>query len=210
MLDHYAAGLFLAWGAYAMGILSPGPNVLAVMGTSMAEGRRAGATLALGMISGTFLWGSLTLFGLTAVLSLYASFMTLLKLVGAAYLLWLAVKAFRSAASSAGMATRSLGAGRGMAALYRRGLAIQMSNPKAALTWIAIMSLAVDEAAPLWVGALVVAGAAVISTVGHLAYAYFFSTAPVVALYHRARRGLDAALGVFFCFASVKLATSRL
>ena len=209
MLDSYLPGLLLAWSAYGLGILSPGPNVLAIIGTSMEDGRRAGVTLAAGMVSGTVAWGSLTLLGLTALLTINSSALTIIKFIGAAYLLWLAYKSWRAAGSP----DTGIPAGRDNHAathkLYLRGLVIQLSNPKAGLTWIAIMSLAIDESASYWVGIAVVAGCLVISFCGHMAYALLFSAPPVSRFYLRARRWIQGGLGAFFCFASWKLATAR-
>ncbi|MCR4267708.1 LysE family translocator [Nitratireductor sp. ZSWI3] len=209
MFDVYLPGLLLAWSAYGLGILSPGPNVLAVMGTSMEHGRRPGVTLAAGMVSGTLVWGTATLMGLTALLAVYASALTLIKFAGAAYLLWLAYKSFRAALSSQSDIPRGLEDYQKAKHLYLRGLIIQLSNPKAALTWIAIMSLAVREGSPLWVGPAVVAGCLVISFGGHMIYALLFSAPPVGRVYLRARRWIQGGLGAFFCFASWKLASAR-
>jgi len=207
--SHYLPGILIAHGAFVLGILSPGPNVLSVIGTSMGVGRQHGKALALGVASGSFLWGTLTWLGLATVLSLYASVLVVIKFIGAAYLLWLAFKAFRSALSSNEMAARPLGISGGAWAYYRRGLIIQMTNPKAALTWIAIMSLGMDANAPLWVGASIVVGTTLVSIAGHLTYAVVFSTAPMVAAYRKARRWIEFSLGTFFCFASYKLITTK-
>jgi threonine/homoserine/homoserine lactone efflux protein len=104
----YLDGILLAYGAFMIGIFSPGPNILAVMGTSMSVGRGAGKGLALGVATGSFLWGVMTLFGLTALITLFAGAMTVNKVFGAAYLLWLAYKAFRSAARQKEVHTRAL------------------------------------------------------------------------------------------------------
>lgn len=210
MLEIYLPGLLLAWSAYGLGILSPGPNVLAVMGTSMEDGRRAGVTLAAGMVSGTLVWGMMTLLGLTALLALYAGALTLIKIAGAAYLLSLAWKSFHAAMTPGPDIPEGLEGSSAARRLYFRGLAIQLSNPKAALTWIAIMSLAMRDGAPLWIGVAVVAGCFVISLTGHMAYALFFSAPPVGRVYLRVRRWIQGGLGVFFCFASWKLATAKL
>ncbi len=45
----YLPGILLAYTAFLLGIMSPGPNILAVIGTSMGGGRKAGAALALGV-----------------------------------------------------------------------------------------------------------------------------------------------------------------
>lgn len=208
-LQHYLPGILLAYSFFALGLVSPGPNILSIMGTSMSHGRGAGQALALGVSSGSLLWGLLTTFGLTAVLTLYASVMTVIKIVGALYLLWLAYRAFRSALTP-DQALPVAPVGRsGFWPLYGRGLLIQMTNPKAALTWIAGMSLALDAHAPIWVGAIVTAGTVIVTTAAHLAYAMTFSTAPMINGYRRLRRWIDGALGVFFCFASFRLLTAK-
>jgi threonine/homoserine/homoserine lactone efflux protein len=63
----------LAFGAFALGMFSPGPNILAVIGTSMAVSRKAGIALALGISAGSFLWAGMTAIGLTALIATYAS-----------------------------------------------------------------------------------------------------------------------------------------
>lgn len=207
--NHYLPGLMLAFGAYIAGFISPGPNILTVIGTSMSFGRESGKALALGVASGSFLWGLITWFGLTTILTLYASVLTAIKLFGAAYLLWLAYRAFRSAATAQESEIRQLRLANGPGAYYRRGLLVQMTNPKAALWWVAVMALGVDAQAPLWVGATIVIGATLISVIGHLIYAVAFSTTPMVTAYRRARRWIDGGLGVFFCYASFKLLSFR-
>ncbi|MCG8494381.1 MAG: LysE family translocator, partial [Sneathiellales bacterium] len=165
--------------------------------------------LALGIASGSVVWGSLTAIGLTSVLLVYASIVTAIKIAGALYLLWLAFKAFKSAARAGDPATHSLNLKGGSFSYFRRGLLIQLTNPKAALTWIAIMSLGITATTPFWVSSLIVILASILSTLGHLAYAVLFSTSPVVRVYIKARRYIEAGLGTFFCFASYKLLTSK-
>ncbi|MEO9904129.1 LysE family transporter [Nisaea sp.] len=209
MTEIYLTGILLAFGAFGLGMLSPGPNILAVIGTSMSTDRKAGMALALGIGSGSLLWGMMTLFGLTSLIALYASLMTGIKIAGSLYLLWLGIKSFRSALSAVPITVRGVTGQRSAFGYFRRGLLIQMTNPKAALTWIAVMSLAMGANTPFWVGAAVVTGTTAISMFGHLGYALAFSTTPMVAAYGKARRWIDGGLGCFFCFASYKLITSR-
>lgn len=70
------------------------------VGTSMAVSRKAGIALALGISTGSFFWASMTAIGLTALIAAYASVLTVIKIIGGLYLLWLAFKSFRSAAST--------------------------------------------------------------------------------------------------------------
>lgn len=208
MIAQHLPALFLALGIFASGFLVLGPNILAVMGTSMAQGRRRGAALALGIGLGSGIWASLTVAGLATLMTAYAGAMIALKILGAAYLLWLAYKAFRSAArpDRAALHAAEEPTGRNM---VLRGLAIQLTNPKAALHWIAIVAIGLGTDAPWQIGALLIGSATLLSILGHLAYAVTFSTGPVIAIYAKARRWIETGMGIFFTFAAFKLATSR-
>lgn len=83
MFDHYFAGILVAFGVFLLGMFSPGPNIMSIIGTSMAMGRPSGKALALGITSGSFIWGTLTLFGLTALITAYAGLLTIIKIAGA-------------------------------------------------------------------------------------------------------------------------------
>ena len=147
-MSPYFSGILLSYAAAVFGLMSPGPNILAVVGTSMGVNRKAGISLALGVSAGALLWGLLTGAGLRALLTAYAPAITVIKVVGGIYLLWLAFKAFRAAASGKGIQVVSPSATQRPIRYFLRGLTVQMTNPKAALTWIAIMSLGLQGGAP--------------------------------------------------------------
>jgi amino acid exporter len=206
----YLPGILMAYAAFLLAIASPGPNILAVIGTSMGVGRASGMALAMGISTGSFTWAMLTVFGLSAILASYAAALTAIKVLGGLYLLWLAYKAFKSAASPYDLEARELPGGRrSPLGYFRRGYVIQMTNPKAALAWIAIISLGLQPNAPLWVGAAIVLGTFLMSVVIHALYALAFSTPLMVRAYARARRAIQGALGLFFTFAGLRLLASR-
>ncbi|MEL6508359.1 MAG: LysE family translocator [Pseudomonadota bacterium] len=206
----YLPGILLAYSAFLLGIASPGPNVLAVIGTSMSLGRKSGVSLALGVAVGSFTWAMLTALGLSALLSTYAWALTVIKIAGGLYLLYLAYTAFKSAASPHDIHARKLdGKTRSPLGYALRGYVIQMTNPKAALSWIAIIALGLQPGAPFWVAAAIVIGTFALSIALHILYAVAFSTPIMVTLYGKARRYIQATLGTFFAFAGIKLLTSR-
>lgn len=84
-----------------------------------------------------------------------------------------------------------------------------MTNPKAALVWIAIISLGLAPDAPIWVAAAIVLGTFVLSVITHMLYALAFSTPVMVRLYGRARRSIQAVLGAFFAVAGLRLLFGR-
>ncbi len=206
----YLPGILLAYSAFLLAIASPGPNILAVIGTSMGVNRASGMALAMGVATGSFTWALLTVFGLSAILATYASALLVIKIFGGLYLLWLAYKSFKSAASKHDIEAKELAGGRRTPfGYFQRGYIIQMTNPKAALAWIAIISLGLQEGAPLWVGAVIVLGTFALSIIIHLLYAVAFSTPMMVRIYGKARRGIQAVLGTFFALAGLRLLTSR-
>ncbi len=200
------SGLLLALGTFSVGFVSIGPNILAIIGTSMERGRGDGVRLALGVGTGSAVWAALTVAGLTALITAYAGLVIVLKIFGAAYLLWLAFKALRSAATPEIGLNPQSARGRN---LFLQGVAIQLTNPKAALHWIAIVGLGLGQTAPLWVGVALIVIATVLSLTVHVSYALAFSTQPVIGFYRRSRRWIEGALGLFFTFAAYKIATYR-
>ena len=208
-LAEYLPQLLLAWSIQAMGILSPGPSVALILGVATSRGRLPSVVTAFGVACGSIVLAVATVVGVTAILAQVAELMTVLRFAGAAYLAWLAVKAFRNAASAPKLVVERIG----RESAWRTGLAgfaLQISNPKAIMFWLAIASVGGVGEAPLPVVALFVLVAFLNSFLGHGGYALLLSSGPVRSAYVRARRWIEAGLGCFFLFASVKLATARL
>lgn len=212
-IGQYLPGILLSYAALMVGLISPGPALLGLMGVSLDRGRHAGQRFALGIGTGSFSIGLLTLTGLSAVLATYADAMTAIRIFGGLYLLWMSYRAFRTAFRKAPAANGEAVSdaapqisGRGY---YLRGLALHLTNPKAILTWIAIISIGFSEGAPLWVGAAIVIGCGLLSTGIHLLYATAFSTAPAISIYRRAANWINGVLGVFFAVVGLRLLVNR-
>ncbi len=209
-ISQYIPGILLAYTAFLLTIASPGPNILAIIGTSMEKGRKSGKALAIGVALGSLCWGTLTALGLSALLATYAFLLTGIKIGGGLFLLWLAYKSFKSARSSHDLEAKVLsGDQRRPMDYFYRGFIIQMTNPKAALAWVAITSLGLTPGAPIWVVIVIVGGIFLFSMAIHILYAVAFSTPVMVRMYGKARRTIQTTLGVFFTFAGIKLLTSR-
>ena len=210
-LYEYLPGLLLVYAAFGLGLLTPGPNILAVIGTSMSVDRKSGIALASGVAGGTFLWALLTVAGLSAFLATFASAFFILKILGGLYLLWLAYKIFRSAKRSYSVNVGPSEKNNPSEFGYMvRGLLIQMSNPKAALAWFAVLPLCIDAKAPAWVWGAVIVGTTLMSLVGHLIYAIAFSTPPAIAAYEKGQRVIMSGLAAFFTIAGLKLLLSNI
>ncbi|MFC3060502.1 LysE family translocator [Paenirhodobacter populi] len=207
----WMTGILMSYAAFLLAIASPGPNVLAVIGTSMRIGRKSGIALATGVAAGSLAWAMLTVAGLTALLATWAPVLTGIKIFGGFYLLWLGYKALKSASSTHDLEARILTGGpRSLTGYALRGFTIQMSNPKAVLAWIAIVSLGFQDGAPVWVGLVIVVGTTLLSVAIHILYAVAFSTPAMIRAYSKARRSIQITLGVFFGVAGAKLLLSEL
>jgi len=145
---------------------------------------------------------------LTALVKASGEAFVLVKIAGGLYLLWLAFRAARSALTPGLPAVQTSRPG-GRWVFFRRGLAIHATNPKAAFAWVAIVSISLKPDAPWWVAVALVAGCAILGCLTFGAYAFLFSTAPMVRLYQRSRRAVEGVMAVLFGAAGIKLITTR-
>lgn len=181
------------------------------MGTSMSYGRSQGIALALGVSTGSFLWGTLAATGLSALLTTYAATLTIIKIAGGMYLLWLAYRAFRAAVAEQAVEARVFDDSETTGLRhFLRGVLVQMTNPKAALAWVAIISLGLQPHAPVWVAGLIVVGTTVLSVLLHMIYALVFSSQPMVRLFASARRPNQLTMGALFTFAGIRMLTAKI
>jgi len=206
----FVPGLLLAYTALVLGLLSPGPSVLAILGVALSHGRKPAVTMAIGVGTGSTCWALLTVVGLSALIAVSAGALMVIKIVGGFYLLWLAYKSFRSASQPFDPSASDVGERKArLSGYFVQGLAIHMTNPKAAFVWMSIAALGMQADAPAWVAVALVVGAAILSCGINSGYALAFSTRSVFAVYLRARRGIQLSLGAFFTLAGLKLIASR-
>lgn len=199
-ISPYLPQIIAAYAAFTIAVMSPGPNILGIAAVAMGEGRPTAVKLALGVSAGTFTWCTLTVVGVTVVLAAHEGVGPVMRAVGGAYLLWLGYKAFRSA-SRKGDFDPAAGAPSGLrrrGPAYLRGYLLQVTNPKAILFWVSIMTVFVKPGTPHWVAGAIIAGITCISLSFHTAIAVAFSSRAAVAIYRRARRPIEVVLGAFF------------
>lgn len=204
-----SANVLLAYTAYFVGVASPGPSNLAIMSLAMGSGRKAAFAFALGVMSGSFSWALLASLGLSALLATYSQLLIAIRIAGGLYLLWLAWKSTRSALAPVQPATRIERAPEPFQRLYLRGLLLHVTNPKAILVWLSIVSLAVPATGGASHTFAVVLGCMGIGVCVFSGYAVLFSTATARRIYGSIRRWLDGSLAIVFSVAGLKLLTSR-
>lgn len=205
--------IMAAYLVYLVAVLSPGPAVLAIISTSIAEGRRSGLAMAAGVFAGSCTWAITASVGLAALLTRYAGLLQMVKIAGGLYLLYLAYRALRSASRAVDMpslAAADRAPSRSLSRTFLLGYAIHLTNPKAIFAWVAIISLGLPAGAPAASVALIVGGCLLTGLVAFTTYAVLFSTGPAFRAYRAARRRIDAVMGVLFAAAGIKLLLSRI
>lgn len=129
-------GLFMFITASVVLILSPGPDSIYVLSRGISQGRKAGLVSAAGVTLGILVHTLFAAFGLAVVLAASAIAFTAIKLIGAAYLVYLGIKALLEKDHSlAAGNSKSLN----MRGLFTQGILSNVLNPKVALFFMAFL-----------------------------------------------------------------------
>lgn len=141
MIPFEVISVFFA-ASLALG-LAPGPDNIFVLTQSALYGRLAGIMVTLGLCTGLIVHTCAVAIGVAAIFQASAAAFTALKLAGAGYLLYLAWQAFRAGAST----LPESGSGRlTLHRLYRRGIIMNVTNPKVAIFFLAFLPQFADPA----------------------------------------------------------------
>lgn len=141
MLD--LTGWILFLGAASLIALSPGPGIFYVAARSLAGGRGEGLASVVGTSIGGLVHVLGGAVGVSALIMASAEAFAVLKLAGAAYLVWLGIRTFREAGTALPIEVETTGARRA----FRDGIIVETFNPKTAAFFLAFVPQFVDPAA---------------------------------------------------------------
>jgi threonine/homoserine/homoserine lactone efflux protein len=142
--------------------ISPGPSNLYVMSRSLAQGSRAGLVATAGLATGSLFHVCVTALGLAAILRYSPVLYAVVKLGGAAYLIFLGLRLLLSKAPDVA-ATLTVGQRR-HGRIFRESVLVEMLNPKTALFFLAFLPQFADPAAGPLAPQLLLLGAIVMIT----------------------------------------------
>lgn len=164
--------LLATWFAFLVAsivlLLIPGPTVLLVVSYALTQGRKVAVAMAAGVALGDFTAMTLSLAGLGALLLASASLFTVLKWIGAAYLIYLGIRLWRAKpvlpeAVEAAPRTRGI---------FVHAFAVTALNPKSIAFFVAFVPQFIDHARPLLPQfAIMEATFVILATLNALAYA---------------------------------------
>jgi threonine/homoserine/homoserine lactone efflux protein len=173
------------------------------------RGRKAGMLVVLGLCTGLLVHTAAVALGLAALFAASAAAFTALKLLGAAYLIYLAWQAFRAPAGAPGMAQPEAMSGRQM---YVRGVIMNITNPKVAIFFLAFLpQFANPEKGNLVLQILCLGGVFMLATLLVFGAIAYFSGSFGAALHRspRAQRVLNRLSALVFVGLAARLASAQ-
>ncbi len=203
---------FELWLAYAIAatiiIVIPGPTILLVITQSLIHGKAATLPLVLGVMLGDALALLLSLFGLGAILATSAFFFTIIKWVGAGYLVYLGISLWRS--PSVIVTSDETVEYKGAFSLFMRVFIVTTFNPKGIVFFIAFLPQFVDPALDV-VAQLALLGVTfvVIGTLNAAMYAIFSGALKRFLQREKARRWFNRCGGTALVGAGVFTAVAQ-
>jgi threonine/homoserine/homoserine lactone efflux protein len=198
--------MILAFTAIAAVLtVTPGVDMALVTRTALERGGRPARFTAAGICFGLLVWAALSAIGVAALLATSAEVYAVLRLAGAAYLIFLGIRGLMRAAGP-----DQVEAPRAEGSPFRQGLFTNLLNPKIAVFYTTFLPQFIHRGDPVLAMSLLLASIHALLTIVWLSgYGSFVARAGDVFRRGRARRALDALSGFVLVGLGVRLALER-
>ncbi|MBE3640380.1 LysE family translocator [Mangrovicoccus algicola] len=201
-----AAVLLPVFLTHLAAAISPGPAVLMTVRLAASQGMRTAAAYAAGVMIGAVIWAAAALLGLSVLFQILPGLFVAMKLIGAAFLVYVGFMTWRHA--SAPLAMQGTAAAMSVPRALRFGLVLQLTNPKPAVFFGAVFVTLVPPETPLAGLALVLAIVALNELASNLLVARIFSLPRARSVYMRLKTRVERVFGTLLAGFGVKLALS--
>jgi len=200
----------LTWTLVAtLAVMTPGLDTLLVLRHTMLGGRRAGLATVFGISTGCVVWATASLAGLTALLAASTVAYDIVRVVGAAYLVWLGAKAIWQTLPRNRKPSRQeldVPVTPGWFAAFRTGVATNLLNPRVGVYYMSLLPQFLPKDATSW-GVLLVAIHVAAGLLWYPPLIWAASRARALLLRDRVRRWLDRATATVLIARGIKLVT---
>jgi threonine/homoserine/homoserine lactone efflux protein len=190
--------------------LSPGPDIAFILGKTAQGGRSDGFAAMFGIWTGAFGHVLMAALGLSAILATSAMAFTAVKWAGAAYLIWLGIRALRSDGGT--FVSKSSRKNKSKGVIYQQGVLVALLNPKVAIFFLAFLPQFVVAGAGPVSAQLFLHGALIIVVAAFIEPPLVIAGARLVKGLQENRQfglWLDRTLGAVFVALGVKLLLTR-
>ncbi len=206
-MDHIQSLLFIA-AIYLATKVSPGPIFFVLSRHAMASSKRTALLIAVGVTIGSLIWATMSLLGLAALLTQIGWLYTGLRLVGAAYLIYLGIMLLRASRQQLAEGDRNGPVTNALSAPHalRLGLVTSLTNPKSGVFWSSVFLVTFPTSPPEWMYAAIFVLVLIISFGWHMLLVMIFSTARIRRSYMRFKAWIDRVAGSLLVLFGVRLA----
>lgn len=205
-MEHALALITIA-ALYLAAKASPGPIFFVLSRYSMSGLKHSAILIAIGVTIGSTIWAVTSLLGLSVILVQTGWLYTLLKVAGAAYLLYLGITMLLSpSGSAADKRVRIIGTMSNTKAL-RIGLLTSLTNPKSGVFWASVFVVVFPTDPPAWMYPATVIMITALSFAWHMMLVTLFSWQRVRAAYLRLKRQIDRVTGAVLVAFGIRLLT---
>lgn len=207
------AQIATAFGVLAVLTVAPGPDMAVVTQRTVATGWRDGLRTSGGIVLGLLIWGVLTVVGLAALLAASATAFTVVRLLGAAYLVFLGVRTLvrvRRGRLPGGAVPATVRPLPEAGSPWRTGLVTNLLNPKIAVFYTGLLPTLAPTPLPPSVGMALLVGLHAAISLGWLG-GYVLVLAKARALFERpaVRGAMERVTGVVLIGFGVRVATAH-
>jgi threonine/homoserine/homoserine lactone efflux protein len=190
-LDAIVKFAIAAWAI----IIIPGPSVLFVISRGVALGRKAALATVAGNAAGAAIQAVLVSVGLGSIVARSTAVFNAVKFIGAFYLVWLGIKAFR-ARKSLTMPSADDGIDRSTRRIVREGFTVGISNPKTSVFFAAVLPQFVAQGGSNKPGQMLVLSAVFIAIALLSDGAYGLLAGTARSWFQRSPRRLETVAGI--------------
>jgi len=186
---------FSVIAAVFIGAVSPGPSFVLVSRIAVSRSRKAGLAAAFGMGTGSVIFATLALFGLSALLMRVEWLYLALKVAGGLYLIYVGIRIWRNAAHDLPIDAPATPAAAGVGRNFLFALGTQLSNPKTAIFYGSIFAALLPAAPAPWLLLTVPPAVFVVETGWYTVVTMAFSSDRPRALYIGSKLWIDRVSG---------------
>ncbi len=199
--------LFTLAGIADLGVMSPGPDFIAVTHAAVASSRKQAGAVAAGVVLGNGIWAAAALFGVGTLFILFPTLFIAFKVIGGTYLIYMGFRMLRQARIP--MVSKADAVSPGLMTSFVKGFSATIANPKAAIFYASALTAVAPLDASYGLLSLMVLVVLCVATVWFACVVLFLSTPKASAFYKSIKVYLESVFGSLIMFFGINQILSR-
>lgn len=195
---------------HLLGAISPGPNFLITVKNSLSYSRKTGIYTVLGITTGYLIYIILCLTGLAIIISKSVIIFSIIKYLGAGYLIYLGIKSLLNK-SDIKIGNNKIKKQTDISKFQaiKSGLLVFLANPKAALFWLGIFAVAIPPKTPVSILTIMIIVMCVNGFLWYSLVAVFFTQKKVQSVFLKFQNTFNKIFGGLLILLGLKIALSE-